>query len=75
VSRFIVTELEGWTIGTSGKTSGAAKSGISCHVIDTHWNHRLMATYRSDGYLYRYHGRDGVRKKAREHAERLNAAL
>ena len=46
VVRFIVTEIEGYT--RLERTHSATHPGISCHVIDTLWNRRLMASYRSE---------------------------
>ncbi len=67
MSRFIVTELE----GINGMRYRIA--GLSCHVIDTLWNHRLIATYRIEDY----HG--GTRashwRQVRERAEAHRAEL
>jgi len=71
MSRFVVTELLGYI--TARKSPGP--HGLSCHVIDTAWNRRLVATYRSEDLTRRNDGRTKARKLAREHAERLNAAL
>lgn len=42
--RFIVTEVEGF----ANPLSRAANSGLSCQVIDTAYNCRVMATFRSE---------------------------
>lgn len=74
-SRYIVTELEGY--GSIRNKSGQARTGLSCHVIDTAWNYRLVATYRTEDEGSRLGDRRfaRVREKARDHAERLNATL
>lgn len=41
--RFVVTEIEGY----SG-LSHARSRGISCMVVDTLWNRRVVATFRSE---------------------------
>ncbi len=71
--RYVVTELEGFNEFSRGSS---LHPGLSCHVIDTAWNYRLVATYRTEDY-----GRGGrhwskrlkVRERAAQHAERLNA--
>lgn len=73
VSRYVVTELE----GRIGDGNGPGLPGLSCHVIDSLWNRRLVATYRSEdqrgGGRSRGTMADVARLKAAEHAERLNA--
>lgn len=74
--RYIVTELEGFMEFSSG--GGRANPGMSCHVLDTAWNYRLVASYRTESYgraaIPQYVKRGYIRARAREHAERLNAA-
>lgn len=77
--RYVVTELEGYL----NQTPRASSLGLSCHVIDTAYNRRLVATYRSEdrkGYGGGYGrvfsqviGRDGARQLAQDHADKLNA--
>jgi hypothetical protein len=49
--------------------------GVSFHVLDTAWNHRLMRTWRSEDF--KRYGREQMEKeaerRAREYAEDLNA--
>lgn len=74
--RYIVTELE----GQLDMTGGPFRNGLSCMVIDTAYNRRLIATYRTEDYRaipgvfgatleqkFSY-----VRGMARDHASRLN---
>jgi hypothetical protein len=74
--RYIVTEIVGFMEFSSG--GGRANAGMSCHVLDTAWNHRLVATYRTESYgrapIPQNVKRGYVRSKAREHADRLNAS-
>jgi hypothetical protein len=65
--------LEGFAINPPAcLTPWHAIPQLSCHVIDTAWNYRLVATYTTENY--RAAGRYGVRQRARAHAERLNSA-
>ena len=70
--RYVVTELEGYLNGGRG---GGANVGLSCHVIDTAWNQRLIATYRTEDYPSGGHqwARLAVRDRATRHAARMNA--
>ena len=71
MSRFVVTELEGYT-------NTVRYPGLSVHVIDTAVNHRLVATYRTEdvnGRIRRDGMRAFVRESARAKAAELNAAL
>lgn len=87
VSRFVVTELEGFAINAKGNRS-TNNRGLSCMVVDTAYCHRVVATYRSEhqpgpqfrpGRNPRYPGRPpsigyaGARQRASDHAARLNA--
>ena len=88
-SRFVVTELEGYAINQPNfVSSGNQSTGMSYHVLDTRWNHQLVATYRTEDYRYGRRGagnrggilstaetRERVRALAYEHAERLNAQV
>ena len=88
-SRFVVTELEGYAINPPNYvSSGNQATGLSLHVIDTHWNNHLVATYRTEDHRYGRRGvgnrggtlstaesRARVRALAYEHAERLNAQV
>lgn len=78
MTRFQVTELEGFG-NVRGSWYGTA-SGLSCTVIDTAWNYRVMATYRSDSYIRGPGGmvanaKAKARRLAAEHAARLNTAV
>lgn len=74
MTRFIVTELEGLLQPSRG---GGKKPGLSCMVIDTAWNHRVAATFRSEEKNGGPTTRDGARQKIREaaaaRANELNA--
>jgi hypothetical protein len=76
MTRYIVTELEGWAIGTSQSSGSSGKlKGLSCHVIDTLVNRRVVATYRTEdlrGGTPMYAKRSRVRSQAQQHADRLN---
>lgn len=81
MDRYVVTELEGWPITPRNRTTSgpaAALPGLSCNVIDTLVNPRLIATYRTEDVgrngMKRESRRELIRAKAREHAGRLNAA-
>lgn len=67
VPRYVVTEIQGWL--TDG---GKRHAGTSYHVIDTHWNRRLVATWRTEDF-----GRGGTSacEKARSRCEALAAKL
>jgi hypothetical protein len=82
VTRFIVTEIEG-DLGP-GSHRGKNPPGISCHVLDTLWNYKLLGTFRSEdpeaGPSQAAHpnlnrtgmGRNAARERAQELADRLN---
>jgi hypothetical protein len=75
MSRYVVTEVEGWEIRPVIREQGPLP-GLSVHVLDTAWNHRIVATYRSE----RVPGiqnltRGEKRAVIRERAERLAALL
>jgi hypothetical protein len=73
--RFVVTAIEGHL---APQTGGGALPGVSFHVVDTCWNHRLVATYRSEdigGSTMRAERRLRSRGRAEAHARRLNEAL
>jgi len=78
--RFIVTELEGYA---TPRHSGMKLPGISCHVIDSAFNYKMMATFRSElfsrsplsvttkeGRLA--YARERARSSARARADELN---
>jgi hypothetical protein len=79
MSRIAVTEIEGYT------ARRPPKLGLSCMVVDTAYNYRVLATYRSeDRHSWSTTGRRGsppsighneARARARAHAQRLNATL
>jgi hypothetical protein len=66
--RYVVTELSGFLSIARGK----ARPGTSFQVIDTLWNHRLIAMWRTEDF-----GRGGTsaREKARSRCEALAAKL
>jgi len=70
--RYVVTEIEGYSL----KSHGARPPALSCHVIDTMRNHRLMATFRSEGQkgIPRWRGWSRTRELAAERAALLNRA-
>ena len=75
IPRFVVTEI-------SGYTDTSKLEGLTAHVIDRPYNCRVVASYRSEdiaqGGVNRRTSemnREEVRRRAREHAERLNAAF
>ena len=74
--RYVVTELEGdLTPRQSSKEErDRTVPGLSCHVVDTLVNRRLMATYRSEDYggVPAHHARAKTRRLAAEHAHRLS---
>ena len=65
--RYVVTELEGYS---ASRRSGL---GLSCHVIDTACNRRLVASFRTEdtGGGRRF---ERTRRYARECCDELNAA-
>jgi len=78
--RFIVTEIEGYA---TPRHSGTKMPGISCHVLDTAFNHRLMATFRSEVFTRtplsvettgarREYAKEKARSLARARADELN---
>ena len=68
--RYVVTEIEGYPL----KPHGSRLPSLSCHVIDTMWNHRLVATFRSEDRkgIPRWRGRSRTRELAAERAALLN---
>jgi hypothetical protein len=78
VSRFIVTELEGWATPRKGTGRTSSKPGLSVMVLDTAICHRVMATYRSEDHVHRgstaHLSRNVVRNLAREKANELGKA-
>lgn len=74
--RFTVTELTGYA--TMRKGAGGSE-GLSCCVIDTAWNYRLLATYRSEDYTGTGHTNMAAKRHVRElaaaHAARLTAHM
>jgi len=76
VSRYVVTELEGFRTARTGRYRD--RPGISCQVIDTAVNHELVATYRSEDHRGPWShevAREKARREAIRHALRLEAAL
>jgi hypothetical protein len=69
--RYVVTELTGFL----GDGRGSGPPGLSCHVVDTRLNRRVVATFRSEDE-HRRQGSLGMRtearRKAHERAARLN---
>lgn len=74
--RYVVTELEGYSIAPTFLTAGNARVGLSCMVIDTLACRRLVATFRSEdqhGPWAAYVRKTKTRKLASDLAARLNA--
>jgi hypothetical protein len=77
--RYVVTELEGYPIRAGVRERGSHPPGISCHVIDRHRSHRLLATYASEDRSRGWKGGGheaklaDARARAAEHCDRLNA--
>ena len=67
MSRYVVTEIEGHLT----PISGPMLFGLSCHVIDTVWNHRMVATFRTEDMRYRGRTYDYKRILVREQSRRL----
>ena len=77
MQRFVVTELTGYLRLGAGR-GGNDSPGTSFHVIDRAYNHKLIATYRTEdvrGGLVRAMKREKQRTAALEHAARLNEAV
>jgi len=74
-ARYIVTEVEGWMIRETIRVPGPLP-GLSVQVIDTHWNHRIVATLRTENvrgnYRTREQRREFIRTEAALMAARLN---
>lgn len=68
-SRFVVTELEGF----ASVIRSTSSPGLSCMVIDTKCNRRVMATWRSEDFRGAL-ARTWARERAAREAERLNRA-
>lgn len=79
MTRYRVVELHGLRTSSSWRR----KVGVSAHVLDTLWNHRVVATYRSEdripgderatnGYRIVYEI-DGACEAARRRCAELNA--
>lgn len=71
--RYVVTELTGY-LTINWRAGKGREQGASYHVIDTRWNHRLIATYRSEDYrsTNKAGSRELARRRAVLHAEALN---
>jgi len=74
VSRYIVTEIEGYGV----RAAGAARRGLSVHVLDTLVCHRIVRTWRTEDYgSTAFKGRAAkdrwIRNAAAVFAARLNA--
>lgn len=67
--RYTVTTIEGF-LSTARTGRGP---GVSYHVIDTLWNRRIVATYRSEEYTA--HGRMWARMGAEDECSARNAAM
>lgn len=74
MSRYVVTEIEGYTIGAEGKNR-SNRLGLSVQVLDRAYNHRIVKAWRSEDY----HAANGltafvqVRLRARVACKALNA--
>jgi hypothetical protein len=75
--RFVITEIEGYT---TLRPSGTAPLGLSCHILDTAMNYRMVATFRTEaiGGPVAHTPAERfviVREQARVRAAQLNAGL
>lgn len=76
MTRFVVKELEGYPSNSAGDMR--RPPGLSTHVLDTAWNHRIVGSFRSEdrghGTSFRggWRGRVGARAAAAELCRRLN---
>lgn len=78
--RYVVTELEGFLQVGGRQRASSERPGLSCTVIDTQHNCRVMKTFRSEdesrgplvGYGQRQDSRERARKRATEYAAKLN---
>lgn len=71
VGRYAVTEVEGFL------SADAWVSGLTCHVLDTAYCHRVVFTARTESDhtdAIAWHKRERVRGLARARAMELNAA-
>jgi hypothetical protein len=80
MSRYVVTELEGFPIvDRNGKETSATKSttgsGLSCQVIDTTEARRLVATFPSEAYYGARRSQETQREMARAAADDLCCRL
>ena len=84
--RFRVATVTGYPVtDRTSRASGHLRPGLSAHVLDSLHLYALVATYRSedrralarkpDGTVRGATsiGHDGARRRAQEHADRLNA--
>ena len=72
--RYVVTEIEGF-LSIEGGQGSKGNPGLSCHVIDTLVNHRVVGTFRTedgDRSAPQFVKRMRVRGAAAELAARLN---
>ena len=73
--RFVVCTCEGYLSSSAGSHW---QRGLSAHVLDTAYNHRLLQTFRSEDHFGtrvgapKRRGRRGALTAAREHCRRLN---
>ena len=74
--RYVVTEIEGYNEPSCGKIH--SPQGLSCHVIDTLWNRRMIASFRTEDDTYRgrahYYRRILVREQSQRLCDELNRA-
>jgi hypothetical protein len=79
VSRYVVTELEGYAITLPIRAMGhLSVPGLSVQVVDTALCHRVVAAWRTEDYgggWPQWRKRGHIRRLAAERAEALNAAL
>jgi hypothetical protein len=72
MSRYVVTELEGFL----NPAPSSKQPGLSCMVIDTVWNYRVLRTFRTEDYgqdnrFSNERRRQLIRQQARAYAEQL----
>lgn len=70
MDRYVVTELSGFATMTTGRGT----PGLSCMVLDTVYNRRVLRTWRSEDYAGPSHGngKETARGRATAYAASLN---
>lgn len=68
--RYVVTELEGYA--TTNPYGSRRHPGLSVHVVDVPFNHRVVGTWRSEDYGGAWRGRVTARHLANARCAVLN---